>query len=83
MLGRLHMTLDECEEAYLRLSKKIFQPKRGKLNKGMKMVDFLQANGRFDSKVLEEAIKECIKGKLPEDSLLKEPSPSCRTYVSY
>ena len=77
------MTLDECEEAYLRLSKRIFQPKRGKLGKGLKMLDFLQANGRFNSKVFEDVIKECISGKLPEDTLLKEPSPSCKMYVSH
>jgi hypothetical protein len=80
------MTLDECEEAYLKLSRRIFQPKRGKLSKGLKVVDFLQANGKFDSKVLEDAIKECIgspERKLSEDSLLKEQSPPCKVYVSH
>jgi hypothetical protein len=77
------MTLGECEEAYLKLSKRIFQPKRGKFSKGLKVVDFLQANGRFDPKVLEDVIKECISSKLLEDSLLKDPSLSCKVYVPY
>jgi hypothetical protein len=75
------MSLDECEEAYLRLSGRIFEPKRGKFGGGLKALDFLQANGRLDSTVLEEVIKECISSKFPEDILLKDSSTSCRVYV--
>ena len=83
MLGRLRMTLEACEDAYLKLSKKIFTPRSGNIL--MQKMDFLNANGKFDEKVLENAIKECIKIKFPEMSpenvLLKDPDPSCKTYA--
>lgn len=79
MLGRLRMTLDECEDAYLKLSKSIFKPKRvfGVPSKG---VDVLLANGRFDAKIMERVIKEAIRSTgNTEDTLLKDDrSPSCK-----
>ncbi|KAJ9642435.1 hypothetical protein H2199_004816 [Coniosporium tulheliwenetii] len=80
MLGRLRMNLDECEDAYLKLSRRIFQPKR-RFGMAAKAADFLQANGRFDSKKLEEIIKECIRTKLDEDALLKDADPRCKVFV--
>lgn len=83
MLGRLRMTLGECEDAYLKLSKRIFQPKRGRFNKPMQIVDFLNADGKFDSKVLEDAIKEVIRGRgVDEDVLLKDPESACKVYAA-
>jgi len=66
MLGRLEMTVDECIEAYLSLSDEIFQKKAHRLNvRG-------SIQGRFDSKKLEDAIKEVVrKRKLPENTLLR------------
>jgi len=61
MLGRLYMMLGECENACLKLFKIIFQPKRNKFNKPMQTLNFLEAEGKFGSKVLEDAIKEVIK----------------------
>ncbi|KAF2186398.1 FabD/lysophospholipase-like protein [Zopfia rhizophila CBS 207.26] len=80
MLGRLRMSLDECEDAYLKLSKRIFQPKR-RFAKAAKAADYLQANGRFDSKKLEEVIKEYIASKTDEDALLKDTDPQCKVFV--
>ncbi|PGH23009.1 hypothetical protein AJ80_02924 [Polytolypa hystricis UAMH7299] len=79
MLGRLRMSLDECEKTYLTFSEKIFQPKRKRFAFGSKASDFLQANGRFDSKALEAAIKECIRSKDldPDTALLKEEDSEC------
>lgn len=78
------MTIDECEAAYLKLSERIFDPKRSKVNVIGRGIDFLQANGKFDAKALEVAIKETIQGMgLEDDELLKDPDfdPPCRVYV--
>jgi len=80
MLGRLRMTLDECQAAYLKLSERIFNPKRAKLNTLGRAKDFLLADGKFDWMELEEAIKEIIvqDRKLPESTLLQDPDPQCK-----
>jgi len=80
------MTLQECKRAYLKLSSKIFEPKRLGWNFGMRAVDFLQANGRFDSAVLEKVIKEMIQeygfriaGDMkPEEILLEDSKSPCK-----
>jgi hypothetical protein len=78
MLGRLRMSIEECENAYRRLSERIFNPKRSSLNYAGRAKDFLSANGRFDSTELELAIKEIIQSRnLSEEALLKDPSSSC------
>lgn len=79
MLGRLEMSAEECKHAYLRLSERIFQPKR----KGTALVnrgkDLWQAKGRFDSKELEEAIKETIDDcKIPTKERFMEPNSVCK-----
>jgi len=61
------MSPEECEEQYLALAEKIFQPKRGKYS-GLRLADFLKANGKFDSAILEEALKEVIKEKLGDEN---------------
>jgi len=58
MLGRLQMTAEECRQAYLTLSVRIFQPKKSDLLSRGK--DLWKARGRFDSKELEEAVKEVV-----------------------
>ena len=67
MLGRLQMTVDECINAYVLLSDRIFQKKRHRVTiKG-------QIQGRFDSDELERAIKEIVARQgLEEDALLKD-----------
>ena len=79
MLGRLRMTLDECQDAYLRLSERIFNPRRHNLNYAGQAKDFLFANGRFDSQELEAAIKEILvdRCKVPVDELLQEIDGKC------
>ncbi|KAH8892820.1 hypothetical protein GQ53DRAFT_860990 [Thozetella sp. PMI_491] len=76
MLGRLHMTVDECIEAYTSLSDKVFEKKahRVKING--------QFQGRFDTAALERAIKKilCDCG-LGEDALLKDIDGPCKVFV--
>ena len=60
MLGLLRMSLDECQEAYVNLSGKIFRPKRSQWDP-RRLKDAFNVNERFDSKVLEENMREIIK----------------------
>ncbi|KAH0562548.1 hypothetical protein GP486_002769 [Trichoglossum hirsutum] len=80
MLGRLRMSLRDCEKAYLQLSERIFNPKRHSLHAFGKAKDFLMANGKFDSQALEDAIKEVVVSiaKMPEGELLQDPEPECK-----
>ncbi|KAF8532821.1 phospholipase, patatin family protein [Trichophaea hybrida] len=87
MLGRLRMTVDECETAYLKLSKTIFTPRRQNGNVAGQVKGFLSADGKFDSKILEDAILEEIKAKSPvgtspEDILLKDENQNCKVLVA-
>jgi len=71
------MSIDECIEAYLSLSDRIFQKKRHRVTiKG-------KIQGRFDSEELAQAVKDVITGKrLQEDALLKDTSDNaCKVYV--
>jgi predicted acylesterase/phospholipase RssA len=77
MLGRLRMTVDECIDAYVSLSDRIFQKQRHRVTiKG-------RVQGRFDSDELERAIKEIVARQgLAEDALLKDaPDTKCKVWV--
>lgn len=74
MLGRLRMTLSECEKAYLELSTQIFKPKRKRWSP-KRGKDFLQADGKFDSKSLEDAIRGIKKDSTTGES--DDLTPEC------
>ena len=84
MLGRLRMTLEECERAYLELSQKIFRPKRCRYSP-MRLVDGLSLSERFDSKVLELLMKRVIKEKTGDAHALLRDGESdgegCNVFV--
>lgn len=61
MLGRLYMTLEDCETTYLTLFASIFNPRRRKFNLPGKSSDFLLANGKFDTEKFEEQLKKEVK----------------------
>jgi len=69
MLGRLKMSIEECIDAYLLLSDRIFQKKKHRVTvKG-------DIQGRFDSEELAQAVKEVvIVQDLQENALLKDVS---------
>lgn len=69
MLDRLKLSIDECIDAYLSLSDRVFQKKRHRVTtKG-------NIQGRFDFIELERAVKEVVtKRELKEDALLKDLS---------
>ncbi|THZ56907.1 ankyrin [Aureobasidium pullulans] len=69
MLGRLDMSVDECIKAYTELSATVFHKKH-------RIPVNIRANlkERYDSKVLEQAIKQIIRDRnLDENTLLKDP----------
>lgn len=80
MLGRLLMSVDQCRLAYLKLSERIFTPRRKSFNFVGQANDFLQANGKFDYELLEAGIKEVIVEdcKLVEETLLQETDSRCK-----
>ncbi|KAF4465990.1 ankyrin repeat [Fusarium albosuccineum] len=85
MLGRLRMSLKECEEAYLKLGKDIFEPKRARWD-GRRLVDFVQANEKFDSSILESSIKTIIGEKTGDENSPLKPlnAPAdvdCKVFV--
>lgn len=69
MLGRLKMSINECIDAYLSLSDRIFQKKRHRVTiKG-------SIQSRFDSEELERVVKEVVTAQgLQKDELLKDAS---------
>ena len=72
MLGRLRMSLRECEATYIRLSSEIFTPVRNNADP-RRVYDFFKANGKFDEKPLELCIKKAVTDYgLDEDALLQE-----------
>ena len=74
MLGRLRMSLDECINEYVDLSRKVFSDRK-RASKEM-----------FEASNLEAAIKSVIKKKLGkdmQDAPLEDPldEECCRTYL--
>ena len=69
MLGRLKMSVEECIDAYLALSDRVFQKKRHRVTAKGKI------QGRFDAEELARAVKEILaKQGSHEDALLKDTS---------
>ncbi|KAJ9664647.1 hypothetical protein H2201_005161 [Coniosporium apollinis] len=77
MLGRLRLSIDECIDAYLSLSDRVFR------KKGHRVTVKGQIQGRFDSEELARAVKEIVKKQgLQEDALLQDaPDASCKVFV--
>lgn len=59
------MSLEQCENAYRKLSSDIFAPKRSSWNLFGRGKDFLTSDGKFDAKELEHAIKSVIEDQIP------------------
>lgn len=70
------MDIDECINAYMELSNRIFTKKRPLLNARLKI------QGKFDTKALEEGIKKIVRDKTgSEDTLLRDdPNAPCKMY---
>jgi hypothetical protein len=79
MLGRLRMSVSDCEAAYLNLSNRIFNPKRADYNVPGRLQDAWKVEGRFDSEQLRLAIEETIEScQKDTDTLFKDPGSPCK-----
>ena len=58
MLGRLRMSIDQCEGAYAMFSQDIFTPRSSTAIGRAR--DFITAEGKFSTEALETYIKELI-----------------------
>jgi hypothetical protein len=79
MLGRLRMSIDECEAAYMKFSEDIFKPR----NAVVGAYNLLNAQGKFSTEALEANIKELIdKAELPQSEKFDDKrEDSCKTLV--
>ena len=70
------MDIDECTNAYMELSDRIFTKKKARLSITGKI------QGRFDTKELEEGIKKIVRERTgSEDTLLRDdPNAPCKMY---
>ena len=82
MLGRLRMSLDQCEKAYMSLSSNVFKKSRRSADP-RRIYDFLEANGKFSPQPLEETIRNMLREhELVDNELLKDRDPeACRVFV--
>lgn len=79
MLGRLRMSLDECEEAYLKLSESVFNPRRHSSNVIGRVTDLILVKGKFDTQELENSIKGTIEARnFHVDELLQDEESQCK-----
>lgn len=73
------MSVADCIEAYLDLSKRIFNAKF--LRSWAR--SYINGNGKFDAEELEMAVKGTIRyvtGDNPDEVLLRDPDPVCKVY---
>ncbi|KAF8330802.1 uncharacterized protein EI90DRAFT_3124019 [Cantharellus anzutake] len=77
MLGRLHMTINECTEEYERLAKELFT--RGRLGK---FVGVVTTGARYDANILKNGIQDLLQRKLGDsEALMLEKDPLCRVLL--
>ena len=79
MLGRLHMTVDECIQQYEILGSRVFGKRQwggpaGRLVKGMLSSTF------YETETLQAAVKSVLQArKMDAQEYLKEKAPICKT----
>ncbi|KAF8854495.1 FabD/lysophospholipase-like protein [Acephala macrosclerotiorum] len=80
MLGRLRMSIDQCEDAYMKFSEDIFTSP----NAIAKAYNLLNATGRFSTQALETNIKEFIDsaGLAQSEKFDDSRDGSCKVFVS-
>jgi predicted acylesterase/phospholipase RssA len=73
MLGRLNMSVEECQQAYTTLAEEVF----GKPNNILAFRD-----GIFNAKTLEEVITRIVIKKKLETKMMNSPDQRCKVFVS-
>ena len=79
MLGRLRMSVDECIDAYIKLSKEIFDER-----KSFAGLRRLGGNAQYTASTMEEKLKDIIRLKTgDENAKMKDPlgKKCCKTFV--
>lgn len=78
MLGRLRMSVEECINAYIELSSRVFQK-----NHIMPVTMRGKVKARYSGKELQRAIEDVVEAQhLDRDALLKDTSPqACKVFV--
>jgi len=82
MLGRLEMDVDSCIDAYIHLSKSIFETKqKSRFNLFGRGKDAILVNGKFSSQRLEDAIKQITEEHTKNsEAPLWNPGGKCKVY---
>ena len=81
MLGRLHMSIDECIAKYEIVGKSVF---KGRPNNVTKILKGVVNSPFYDIKTLQDEVKTILKAKemdLSESFLEKESPPRCKVYA--
>ncbi|KAI1387387.1 uncharacterized protein F4822DRAFT_406280 [Hypoxylon trugodes] len=82
MLGRLRMSVQDCIDAYGKLSERVFKPRKRSFNVVGKGKDLWSLSGAFDADELAQAIREVVV-QAGEDGNAKllEADPGCKVFV--
>lgn len=80
MLGRLRMTIDQCEKKFLEFSKEVFTPVRSQANLPGRVSNFFQVNGKFSTQALEDCIKRIVRERDLSDDALFHDTSDCKVY---
>jgi hypothetical protein len=68
MLGRLRMSTNECIDAYIQMSKRVFGQPQG-----------FTSREKFNPQDLEQAIKDIVKRKTGDENSSLMDRASCKT----
>lgn len=82
MLGRLHMSIDECIDKYTAMSSAAFTLKRVKIDLVGRGKDKWTTRGKYSSESLADAFKtaaEQVEGDI--DAKMLEPNGQCKVFV--
>ncbi|KIK65149.1 hypothetical protein GYMLUDRAFT_258629 [Collybiopsis luxurians FD-317 M1] len=81
MLGRLRMSIEECERAYDTISQEIFGKKRFPIDP--QDAAFLFGSYMYDAKPLEDATQKLVQQQLgdPNAPLFESDNPTCKVFV--
>jgi len=81
MLGRLRMSVEDCEEEYRKISSEVFGTKHSILNGGSVAVAFSRGSYLYESQPLVDAIRRVVKERLGDSKaklLEGDGKPQCK-----
>ena len=77
------MTIDECEDAYDHISKRVFGKKSGLIIRDEQSA-FVTGSYIYEAGPLEDAIKEVVSARLGDPNApMKESEPACKVLVVF